>query len=77
MTCACESLHSALTLIPRSQFSFSFLLTFTVSLPHPVGAVGGHDTFQLPSYQLVFGRALQGNDCTDVGAVSLDDPLGA
>lgn len=54
-----------------------FLLTFTVGLPHPVGAVGAHNTHQLTSHQFVFGRALQGNDCAHSGTVALDDPLRA
>lgn len=53
------------------------LLTFTVGLPHPVGAVGVHDADQLTSNQFVFGWALQGNDCPNSCAVALDDPLGA
>jgi len=42
-----------------------------------VGAVGVHDTHQLPPHQRVFGRALQGDDRAHRGAVALDDPLGA
>lgn len=53
------------------------LLTFTVCFPHPVGAVGVHDTSQLFSHQFVFGWALNGNHCTHIGPISLDDPLGA
>lgn len=49
---------------------------FTEGIALPVGAVVHHDTCER-SYQLVFGRALQGNDCAHVGAITLDDPLGA
>lgn len=52
------------------------VLTFAISLPNPVGAVGVHDTRQLTSDQFVFGWALQGNDCAHVGTVTLDDFLG-
>lgn len=54
-----------------------FLLTFTVGVPHPVRAVGAHDTHQLTSDQFIFGWALQGNDCAHIGTVALDDRLGA
>ena len=62
-----------------STFTFisKLLLTFTVVLSHPVGAVDVHDTHQLTSDQLVFGWALQGDDCAHSRAISLDDPLGA
>lgn len=52
-------------------------LTFTVGVPHPVGAVGVHDTHHILSHQLVLGRALQGDDRAHGRAVPLDDPLGA
>lgn len=49
---------------------------FTVGLADPTGAIRAQYTLQL-SDQFVFVRALKGNDCSDIGAVSLDDPLGA
>lgn len=49
---------------------------FTVGLADPLGAIRAEFTRQL-SNQFVFVRALQGNDCSDIGTVSLDDPLGA
>lgn len=68
-----SAILSILTVMPWPQS----LLTFTVGLPHPVGAVGAHDTHQLTSYQFVSGWALQGNDCAHIGTVALYDPLGA
>lgn len=59
------------------MFLFLLLLTFTVRLPHPVGAVHGQDAPQLTSYQSVFGWTLQGNNGAHVGAVALGDLLGA
>lgn len=42
-----------------------------------MGTVGIHDACQLTSHQFVFCWALQGNDSAHIGAVALDDPLGA
>lgn len=66
----CQDGHTeAVVLVGRQRF--------TVGLPHPVGAVGIHDAHQLTPHQFVFGWALQGDDCAHVGAIALDDPLGA